>query len=207
MKKQMLALLLIMSPIFIQVMENNSSFLPATELISPHQTRRKSYLSNIRADKKEIERQLQLYGKSLNMGLNTVIMEIKPILFLKYCYWHYKNAVIKYLDESDNALRETCQNTHINGCSALGTAIISVCKSNKRNFIQELLNHDFKLTPKDIALAKLVLYDEITEYKTLVHILYSQANWSVLPQDVKRIIIQNMIQLLTNELWLLPEES
>ncbi len=222
MEKQILTLLLILSPAFAHSMENNSffpisfalhSYLSA--LFPSNQTPQESKLiTDLRASKNEFEDRLQLiqWGEPLKYPLITLFgtyrVDSTPFKFLQYCYYHKtQNDIFIDLRQigASHALQKY-QDAQLDGYSALGATIISINTSNQEKFYftEEFINRGFKPTPKDIDLAKLALYDEIIKHKTLIHILYSQADWSVLPPEVIKIITHNMMQLLVKELWLLP---
>lgn len=210
MKNRIALSLLIVSSAFTHTMENDTwslscfslrSYLPAWLPFS--QTPQESKLtSNIRKSKNELRSLL------IDLWVEQFEIEKDYSSFLCYCYYP-KNKELENLNHL-NSLPSTLKNWRagrVNGYSALGAAIISDKTSieEKRNFIQKLLKNGFRPTTKDIRLAQLALYDGITKHKALLHVLYSQANWATLPQEIRSQIAQYMIQLFKNEFWLLPE--
>ena len=122
-----------------------------------------------------------------------------PIMFLHYCYYQ-KHHLDRELDLLEFVVFSTdllnkCLHMCIDGYSALGAAIIAqdVADVSKRDFIQQLIDFDFKFTQKDKVLAELVLYDSISEdhKKTMILLLcnHQMGDFSVLPYDVKISVI------------------
>ena len=217
--------LLIMSPIFTHAMEDNSwryfsslrPYLPVWPSFNQMPQESKQ-IQALRASKSKFNNQLTALWMS---HWNRTIYN--PTTFWSYCYCPKDTSLIelnilKYLDSYPSVLKE-CQEDQIDGYSALGTTMMATNLSffakdisieEKRNFIQELTNRGFKPTPKDIELAELILYDGIIGHqKIFLHLqhIHSQANWSVLPQEVRKQITQYMLQLFKKEFWLLPEKS
>jgi hypothetical protein len=229
MRKHMLLSLLIVSTAFVHAMESDSwfssffslrSYLPAW--FSSHQMPSESKLiSDLRASKSKFESQLQTQKwknqPTTSVSLLTFFiksLDVSPVEFLQYCYYQifHKFKVGMYLErlKATSSLKKF-QEAQIEGCSALGAAMIaeSISIEEKRNFIQELISRNFKPTPKDIELEELILYDEIAkQQEKILHFLRaSSAYWFVLPQEIRKQIIGNMIDLFKNEVWLLPEKS
>lgn len=218
MKKQITLSLLITSTACIHAMEKELSFSKFFSWLLPNQTSNKSQLiSDIRKRKNDFERQLLTNEEQVKKALKKqsvgYFMKINdyPIWFLQYCYYQ---ETVQHLDEHLTfiATIEHCKNMNINGYTALGATIISKEPSitKKRAFIQKLLKSGFKLMPKDIELAKLIFYDAIIRYQnTLIDLsdAHPQANWSVLPKEIRTQIVQHMIQLFKNKFWLLPETA
>jgi hypothetical protein len=213
MNKHILLSLLITSPVFVHAMDNETS---CANLILKYSKVKKSY-DFCFENQLKVDRYIECSGLGLSRFFSRISMHQDPVRFLQYCYYkkiHKDNnneLDIKRLRMLNKPIPlQAFQNARIDGYSALGAAMIAkdISYDEKRDFIQVLINYDFKPTQKDIELAKLILYDEITKQsKPMLHILYSQANWSVLPKEVRKTIIQNMIQLFKNELWLLPETA
>ncbi len=222
MKKQTILSLLILNPIFVYAMENNgqpltifSSCIPAwfSSSQKPHESK---FISDLRESKSKFEKELEnWYQKDFGNFAHSI-----------FCYCYFPQSTIPfvtnltcldYLDSSPSKALEIYQSIHRIGYSALGATIIAkrsyynqrdISFEAKRHFIQELTKRGFQPTPKDIKLAELVLYDEITKHKkTILHLLCTslKANWSVLPQECKTLIAWHMIQLFKNDFQLLPK--
>lgn len=193
------------------------SFLPAWLLFS-QSPKESKLITDLRTSKSELEDKLQLAWRVRYIKF-PITRNATSFEFLQYCYYHKSQRnIFKYRHSQMSHFHPGCafyykfqkyKEAQIDDYSALGAAIISIGTSNKerRNFIQEFIKRDFKPTPKDIGLAELALYDEITKHKPLLHVLYSQADWSVLPEEIRKQIVQYMIQLFKKEFWLLPETS
>lgn len=199
-------------------MEKESSLLSFFSWFSSNQTPKESKLiSDLRANKNEFEDKLRnkevkrLLENEEYMSIfpfSAYNMTSTPIKFLQYCYYlkFHENMFNMRLDDIDIPSLKKCREARLNGYSALGAAIISDDTSiqEKRNFIKTLMiKYDFKPTLKDISLAELYLYDNISaEHKKIfIHLLHTHAStdWSVLPQEVRKHIAQYMIQLFKNE--------
>lgn len=232
MNKHILLSLLIMSPVFVQAMENESSFssyfslnlyLPTWFSPTSNQDPNESQLiTDLRKNKSDFEgklrdkkvKRLLKNGDRMTIQPFSVYNITIPNKFLQYCYYlkFHKNMFNVNLIELGDRTLSYCQKAQLDGYSAWGASIISdnTSPEEKRSFIQELINMDFKPTSKDIGLAKLILYDGIAKHQiTMLHLLrtHSQANWSVLPQEVREQIAQYMLQLFKKEFWPLPEKS
>lgn len=180
-------------------------------------------ISNLRKDINEFENQLKLdkgmeFQKTYTLPLTIQLFggrdddEI-PDMFLAYCYLQKFHACefymnLKRLDKSDILLKK-CQIVSLNGYSALGAAMIAkeVSFEKRRTFIQELIDRGFKPTQKDITIAKLYLHDSIPakDKEIFFHLIHepAKANWSVLPKEIRSLIVRYMIQILKNKFWLL----
>lgn len=138
-----------------------------------------------------------------------------PANFLLYCYYQ------KYHDGGDRIdldgliaredLFNKCKEAQVDGYSALSAAIAAkdISIESKRRFIQELMNHGFKLTEKDETLAIAEFYDAISNDQKVktVRLLLGQGNLSVLPHDVRRYIVHSMIDTCREKAWPLPDFS
>lgn len=228
--KYIILSLLIAHPTFTHVMEKNS--LPSHSFLLSEYSRIRSLpkqiqyqgkpSSDIRESKDKFEGQLQLDNEiekqKIYMSLTLPLFSIhnidaNPIKFLQYCYYQkfHENGFVQ-LRHFNTCLYRKCQKEQIDGYSALGAAIIAKeTPIQKRcKFIQRLIRHGFKPTPKDIELAELILYDEkpIELYKTLLHLLsHSEINWSVLPLEIRKEIAHCMVELFKKDFWLSPETS
>jgi len=204
-------------------MESDSSFLSSFSFgsflstwFSFNQAPKESELiSYIRTSKNEFESLLQFsehQKKEHPYRTSHAVYNVNatPLEFWQY-YYHHK--VYKYpLDVCFHRKLEEYHEEEINGYSVLGASMIAkdVSIEEKRNCIQELINRGFKPTSKDMVLANLYLYDGMLGHqKIFLHLshAHSQADWSVLPQEVRKLIAQHMIQLFKKEFWLLPETS
>jgi hypothetical protein len=183
-------------------------------------------VSSLRHNKDNFENQLKL-DKSVELQTSILPTTLQffsfgyldPMRFLQYCYYQkFHNNEFINLDAicADAFSLKEYHEVDIDGYSALGAAMISKEQpiKERRIFIQELMEHGFKPTTKDIGLAELILYDEILakEQKEklknkYIHLLHpdSPVFWFLLPQDVRRQIVQCFILLLKKDLWLLPE--
>lgn len=149
--------------------------------------------------------------------------KVKPLLvkatndstsFLLYCYYQknhddWDRTDIDYLIKPEHAeLLKKCKEAHIDGFSALGAAIAAkdITIETKRNFIQKLMNCGFELTEKDTLLAAAELHDEIlTQQETgVLSLLLGQGNFAILPEDVRRCIMESMIDVFKITLWPCP---
>lgn len=145
---------------------------------------------------------------------------IKPLLvtasnnpnnFLLYCYYQkhhddWDRTDINYLITPEHVeLLKKCQETHIDGFSALGAAIAAkyIAIKNKREFIQKLIDNGFELTEKDRLLAAIELHDGIlTEQETgIFSLLSGHENFGILPSDVRRCITGYLIDIFKETLW------
>lgn len=211
-------LLLIMNSSFTYAMKNHSYFSSDHNQI-PNESK---LILNIRASKNEFENQLLdntwengEIGYNSNMKLSRFWLDdFKPINFFRSCYYkfHQKMTITKL--KLSSSLLNRYQNTQIDGYSALSAAILSndISHDVKHNFIQELINLNFKPTVKDIELAELYLYDshEITKYKKIfLHLLQNNpnSNWFIMPYDIRKQIVYYLLLLFKKETWLLPEKS
>ncbi|HLX54489.1 MAG TPA: hypothetical protein VKR58_11135 [Aquella sp.] len=188
-------------------------------------------VSDIRADKDKFEEQLKLDKKAeiqktyiLPVTLQLFSkkgVEAKPIRFLQYCYYQkfHKNEMENLQTlQDDFTLLNKCLNAQIDGYSAIGAAMLApdMPLYAKYNFVQELINLDFKPTPQDIEIAELILYDEIMKNqlglefkKKLIHLLHpgSPAHWHILPHDVRKLIAWHLVEEIKtdNNYWLLTD--
>jgi hypothetical protein len=238
MKKQII-LLLISNLSFTYAMENNelsifslSSYVP-TWFLSSQKSNESQLVIDLRTSKSNFESKLRFsYGAYLNgmttllLAFDTDTMKTGKYCFLQYCY-HYKdwhNACLMHLSDlgADTIALARCQSLKIDGYSALGAAMLAkdVSSQDKRAFIKELIDYQFKPTLKDTQLAEFIFYDEImkeeqsTELKAkklktkFIHLLHpeSLAYWYIFPSEIKKLIAQLMIQVLKQEedCWLLP---
>lgn len=216
MKKYLTLSLLIVSTTFTHVMEKESSF-------SCSQISNESELiNNLRKEKNNLEKQLSddTWAQD-KVDYNSIIKlskfwsdEFNPINFFRSCYYKFHHKMTIYKFKLSYSLLDTYQNVQIDGYSALGAAILAneISTDEKRNFIQELINLDFKPTVKDIRLAELYVYDsyEIAEYKNIfLHLLQDNpnSNWFMLPHDIREQIVRLLIQFFKKDAWLLSEKS
>ncbi len=217
-----------------------NSYFPAEPSAGQMPNEDSELISNIRTNKNNLENQLLnneweqeevTYLSALYLSGSFWINDIDtaPIKFFQACYYqkfhqiHIFNMLIHKLDTCAPLLKK-CQNVQIDGYSALGAAMLAedISDDAKRNFIQELINLDFKPTPKDIGLAELVLYDEIPakQKEKIVFLLCSlqqsvqngivlidnqKDNSSQLLPEIRTRIAQYMIQLFKKEFWFLPD--
>ncbi len=204
-----------------------SSYFPAkpsaSQMPNDSQTANESELiSNLRASKNEFESQLQLdkweehqlkLESPISIMMSNNSINLTPVGFLQYCYYHrFHINMLRYRYGSASSSLDKYRDIQIDGYSTSGAIMISrkISAKEKRDFIRAWVIRGFKPTPKDIGLAELILYDGIAEYQiAITHLLHahSDVNWSVLPQEIRKIIAQNMIQLFKSELWLLPETA
>src|SRR5579862_5319016 len=167
MKKQLLASLLILSPIIISAMEDTSSFSSLSSLGSyfpwhlNSQANESELVSNLQKNKDEFEYQLKVskrkelakYSLPFNWPLFAADkINDNPIEFLQYCYYqkfHDSELSMSLKDLKDSTLLNKCQNAHIKGHSALSATMFApdVSFSQKRDFNQQLINLNFKATP------------------------------------------------------------
>jgi hypothetical protein len=225
MNKQILASLLIASTTFAHGMESNAwslnslslrSLLPAWLVSNESQL-----ILDLRTSKKKFEDDLQdsiwgsWGGKHVQYPLRTFFgtFHIDEYAFFLYCYCYESFHENIFIDLRQGGIShpalDKCKAMRVCEHSALGATMIARNASikEKREFIQELLKHDFKPTQKDIQLAELILYDGIGEHqKTLIHLLYPSSK-AMLPQEIRTQIAQYLIQLFKNEFWLLPETA
>lgn len=233
-----------------QIAQKKNSQTPRTEseLVSNLRTKKKIFENQFeRRHKTAIEDVIEytkliitintMATRNLNFASiplsNAVSINITPTNFLQHCYdqglHQNDNFVYMKIDELDTFeyphFLKKCQNAHIDGYSALSTAMLApnVFFKNRRKFIQEeLISRNFKPTPNDIQLAELIFYDEIikeTQSTSLslkakkskqkfIYLLQpnSPAPWSLLPKELKRLIAYFIIEMLKKEenCWLLP---
>jgi len=220
MKKYIALSLLITSSTFMHAMEDDNWSLSSLSsrfsawLSSGQISNESKLISDLRRSKDDFERKLLSNQEQVQIALKRFPLGdfLKsaryPIWLLQYCYYQ---EIIRHLDENLSLIATLpfCKNMQINGYTALGAAIISREPSidKKRFFIQNLLNSGFELTPEDIKLAELTLYDEVTkQQKTILHFLHVSSDyWFVLPQEIRQLIIRYMIDSFKNEVWLLPK--
>jgi hypothetical protein len=207
---------------------NNQTPRTESELISNLRTNIKNFENEFAKNYHEITRFRIIHHPrilSSSTSINTT-----PTDFLEYCYDQglYQNDLFSHMPIKDLDTFEyphflkKCQNARIDGYSALSTAMLApnVSFEDRRKFIQEkLIKRNFKPTPKDIQLAKLIFYDELIKEtqstslslkakksKTkLMYILHPNFLFT-LPQDLKQFIASFMIKILKKEenCWLLP---
>lgn len=226
MKKQIVLSLLIMSPTFMHGMENDPWSLSSLSLrfsawLSPNQVQHESELiSDLRKSKSILKNQVsegfklfKFYEPNINYDFFT---------FFHHCYYPKNQYYNDHLNLAPDVLVDRQafrisltknQKGQIDDYSFLGMAMIAKDESffskdisieEKHCSIKELIKLGFTPTPKDIGLAKLIVYDEITIHrKPLLHLLqtHPEVNWSILPPEIRKQIMQYMIQLF----WLLPE--
>jgi hypothetical protein len=220
-------------------MENNgwlstfslSSYIPIW-FSSSQKPNESKLILGIRENKDKFENQLKLnplkerFKESDPGTVLLYILRISSDRFLQYCYYQkfHKTEPNMNLEDlkKDLTLLNKCQNVDIDGYSALGAAMLAkdVSSQDKRVFIKELIDYQFKLTPKDAQLAEFIFYAEImkeeqsTELKAkklktkFIHLLHpeSSAYWHIFPNEVRKLIARFMIQVLKQEedCWLLP---
>ncbi len=229
MKKRIALLLLLLSPFIVCAMEDNSSssfascytYIPlwfASESTTP--------LQDLQASKSEFEVRLKL-GWSLQDWMSITLgsfsrraIHDNPTEFLRYCYnlkLHNDPIGFELSDlDKDASLLNKCKEVQIDGYSALGVAIIAkdasvivnkcILVSIKPRFILQLLNKGFTLSEKDRTLVALEFFDNISaeQKKTMISLLNDKQedNFSVLPHDVRRLIVDYMVSLFKKEHWL-----
>ena len=104
-----------------------------------------------------------------------------------------------------NNLFNSYKEAQIDGYSAIGAAIIApdVSTESKRDFIKQLIDLGFKLTPKDKMLAELELYNAIpAEKKAEIVAFLSRKD---MPYDVTKKIVSCMLDLYRKDYWPLPD--
>jgi len=235
MKKQMLLSILIVSSTSVFGMESYISFSSYCSSLfsyfsasfSDNKTVNESKLvSALRQDIRIFENQLKLdkwrerektylIPETLQLFSHSSIRN-NPVKFLQYCYYQkfHKNEHFFSLDIDDINLFDTCRNAQIGGYSALSAAILAtdVWPESKLIFMQELINHDFKPTEKDIKVTNLYFYDMLTvnQKEMFMHLLHAlpTTHWHELPQDIRQYIAHYVIQLLKENqgktVWFLP---
>lgn len=142
-------------------------------------------------------------------------IDLKPKRFLRYCYYQqYHNAededefeqlvsqgqnCVEQLNRYPSLLAQ-CQKARIEGCSALGAALLAknITYSKRCAFMQKLMHAGFEFTEKDQLFLALYLYDKIPTHEKKVMMLVLQDNeqmghLSVLPYDVRKYIVQCMV--------------
>ncbi len=199
----------------MRAMENNTC-LPLNQI-----SNESKLILKIRASKNEFENQLlddtweqDKVGYNSSMLLSRFWLEdFKPINFFRSCCYKFHHKMTIFKLSSSYSLFNTYKNVQINGYSALGAAMMAndISPDVKRNFIQELVNLNFKPTAKDIELAELYLYDAIcTITKEKIILLLCDHQKDNLPQllpEIRTQIAYHLIQLFKNEFWLIPEKS
>ncbi len=232
MKKQILASLLILSSAFAPAMEERayqlmyesfsslSPYFPA-EPSASQMPDEAALISDLRKDISNFENQLKLFewadiGTEAMYLFSTRDEHRDPVKFLQYCYYqksHENIFIPRWNLQGRPTLLNNYQNAQIDGYSALSAAMLAedISDDAKRNFIQELINLDFKPTAADITLAQ-YLYSGLTieDKKTFMHLLHTHptTNWYVLPPEVRKYIAQLVIQLFQKtDVWLLPEKQ
>jgi hypothetical protein len=210
MNKHITLSLLIFSSTFAHAMEKEFSLLNPFSWFSSNQTPNESKLiTDLRANINDFENQLQLdewiiIWQKFNVNTN-------PVKFIQYCYYQecHEDESIN-LDEifTDASLLKTYQEMRINGCSALGAAMLAKKRSieERREFIQKLIKYGFKPTPKDMGIAELVLHDAIGEHKQIFLILLNPKQ-CVFPLDIGKQIAHYMVELFKNDFWLLQKND
>ena len=221
MNKHILVSLLIMSSSFTYSMKRKASCPSFSSL--------RSYLPSwpLFNQMPQESKQIQALRKS-KRGLENLLSDLWmahcdlteiPVTFWSCCYCPkntYLNDLnfLNYLDFSYSILKNYQHGYSDLGATMMATNLSFFAKDisfeEKHNFIQELTKRGFKPTPEDIGLAELILYDGIIGHqKIFLHLshAHSQADWSVLPQEVRKQITQYMLQLCKKESWLLPEKS
>jgi len=229
MKKRNLLLLFVFSPFVICAMENDflssfpllRSYLPVLRSDTFAQTTSQVCLSpmqRIQANKDAFKK--LLYVSSWSQKADSYkhpavwrtylenIINNKPVEFLLYCYnqpLHGRNFGFY----PDNFLLNKVREAFINGYSALGAAIIAEDTYDdklvpiKPRFIQRLIRYGFELTEKDRMLVALEFFDNIPA-QTMILLLNDKqkGDFSVLPHDVKRSIVDYTVRLFKKEHWL-----
>jgi len=162
------------------------------------------------------------------LSLNSLIND-NPVEFLLYCYNQAMHGnLVSNFAIIDDSLLNTCKKVRLNGYSALGAAIIAThgyVRQDKYDtaedgsivlneyfikvkpyFIQALMQDGFTLTEKDRTLVALELYDAIpAEHKQTMILLLNdkqESYFSVLPHDVRRLIVSAMVRSFKKEHWL-----
>lgn len=216
MKKQITLSLLIITTTFAHTMEKES-LSPCNQ--NSHESEMIQYL---RKEKHNFEEQLMDGSwdqNKINYDATLILSkfwrdDFNYIDFFRTCYYksYHETSIFNLPFSSD--LLDTYKNTQIDGYSALSAAILTqnISHDEKLNFIQNLINLDFKFTTKDMALAELYVYDsdQIQTYKNIcIHILQNNPNshWFTLPYDVRKEIVRLLIGFFKKDIWPLPEKS
>jgi hypothetical protein len=121
-----------------------------------------------------------------------------PKNFLIYCGNQQDNRLkeLTNLLANDNSLLQKCIQARINGYSALGATLIqkNINKPETINFIKALTAFGFKPTKKDKEIVHLKIYDTLNKNnRTAITLLFHDNQYIQLLQDIKKIIIANMI--------------
>jgi hypothetical protein len=217
MKKHIPLLLLIFSYTLSQSMEHKKSFKQLRLKYSHTPTSNESQkMVAIRQNINNFENQLKVeyWMEQTTVPVFSQLFSPRSILenptvFLQYCYYkeihknHDHELDIQRLGLLRNpTLLKKCQEAQIDDYSALGATMIAknISFDEKRIFIQELMDHNFKPTPQDRILARLFSYDEITKNrKELLCLLFTNAHhaWSTLPDELRRYIAEYSVQLFS----------
>lgn len=222
MKKRILLLLLALNMLNIRAMDEKESFVHCFLVLRSYvpawlKSKNPSPMQYLEESKKKFESQLQknLWSSSL-MDSIAVGMFVRtrhyddPFEFLKYCYNHdldcnERLAFAVSIDDLSILLLDKCKEVRIDGYSALSAAILAKnIPENKSIFIQELVQKGFMLTADDRKLIALELYSIIpVEQKEIMIFLlqdHKEGNLSLLPYDVRKCMVDYMVQLNYMEL-------
>lgn len=144
-------------------------------------------------------------------------IDLKPKRFLRYCYYQkYHNrededAFAQLLRQDKNcieplrthsSLLAQCKKEQIEGCSALGAALLAkkISSFKRHAFMQQLIHAGFEFTQKDNLFLALYLYDTVSMREKRVMMLVLQddehmGHLSVLPHEVRKYIVQCMVDM------------
>jgi len=140
---------------------------------------------------------------------------LKPKIFFRYCYYQqYHNQVddaeFEELVMVHYLLLAQCRKERIEGCSALGIALLAkkTTRSKQCAFIRRLLDAGFEFTEQDKLFLALYLYDGIPmrEKKVMTLMLHNDEHsyLSVLPYDVRKYIVHCMVGVSKKEVLPCP---
>jgi len=136
---------------------------------------------------------------------------LKPKIFFRYCYYQqYHNQVddaeFEELVTVHHLLLAQCQKERVEGCSALGVALLAkkISHSKKCAFIRRLLDAGFEFTEQDKLFLALYLYDGILPREKKVMMLMLQHDehmgyLSVFHYDVRKYMVQCMVDVSKKE--------
>jgi hypothetical protein len=133
-----------------------------------------------------------------------------PFEFFIHC--HHIEIYVRFqcFESLDLSLLPKYKELQIDGYSALGAGIIAkyrdTCLEWKKHLIFQLIAWGFTLTEKDKTLVALHLHDVIsTEQKQMMISLlhdHQESGLAMVPHDVRRYIVDYMVDLYKAESWL-----
>jgi hypothetical protein len=134
-----------------------------------------------------------------------------PTLFVRYCYYQQyheeSNLNLAYL-ASHSTLLPLCQETTLDGYSAIGAAILAkdtVLIGYRRRFLEQLMQYGFRCTKKDRQLIALEIYDTMSIAKQAAMIrlsLQGQGYFVLLPYEIRMLILQRMLYPVIHDMHL-----